>query len=68
MAFKILYVLDYRTKLCRTPAEVILKHVNPNVLGTGQGEASQREYKRLKLGSGQTYDCSADYCSFIVIA
>jgi hypothetical protein len=41
-------------------AEVILNHVNSNVLGTGQGEARHRKYKRLKLGGGQVYDRSAD--------
>jgi hypothetical protein len=39
MAFKIPYLYDYVTKLCRTQAEVILNHVNSNVCGTGQGEA-----------------------------
>jgi hypothetical protein len=39
-------------KLCRTKAEVILNHVNPHVGGTGQGEASHRKYKRLKLDGG----------------
>jgi hypothetical protein len=30
LALKIPYVYDYKTKLCRTEAEVILNHVNPN--------------------------------------
>jgi hypothetical protein len=60
MAFKILYVYDYTTKLCRTQAEVILYHVNPNVRGTGQGEAMQMWYKRIKLGGGRAYDRSPD--------
>jgi hypothetical protein len=49
------------TKLCRTPAEVILNHVNPNVLihGTGQGGGMHGKYKRLKLSGGQAYDRSA---------
>jgi hypothetical protein len=47
------------TKLCRTQAEVILNHVNPNIHGIGQGETRHRKYKRLKLGGGQTYDRSA---------
>jgi hypothetical protein len=34
VAFKIPYVYDYVTTLCRTHAEVILNHVNPNVHGT----------------------------------
>jgi hypothetical protein len=60
MAFKITYVYDYRTKLCRAQAEVILNHVNPNVHGIGQVEAMHWKYKRRKLGGGQTYDFSAD--------
>jgi hypothetical protein len=51
--FKILYVFAYVTKLCRTQAEAILNHVNPNVHGIGQGKARHRKYKRLKLGGGQ---------------
>jgi hypothetical protein len=44
--------------------EVIQNHENENVLYTGQGEASHRKYKRLKLGSGHVYDCSIIYdCS-----
>jgi hypothetical protein len=58
--FKIPYVYDYTTTLCRTQAEVILNHLNPNVRGTGQGEGMYRKYKRLKLGGGQAYDRSAD--------
>jgi hypothetical protein len=53
MAFKIPYVYDYITKLCRMQAELILNHVNPNVCGIGQGGARHRKYKRLKLGSSQ---------------
>jgi hypothetical protein len=50
VAFKIPYVYDYITKLSRTQAEVIINHINPNVCGTGQGEARDQKYKRLKLG------------------
>jgi uncharacterized protein YbcV (DUF1398 family) len=50
VAFKIPYVYDCITKLCRTQAEVILNHANPNVRGIGQEEARHRNYKRLKLG------------------
>jgi hypothetical protein len=63
VAFSIPYVYDYTTKLCRTQAEIILKHGNRNVYGTGQGEARHRNYKRLKLGGGQDYDLSAN-CNF----
>jgi hypothetical protein len=50
----------YITKLCKTQEAVALNQVNPNVRGTGQGEARHREYKRLKPGGGRTYDRSAD--------
>jgi hypothetical protein len=58
VVFKIIYVYDFITKLCRTQAEIILNHINPNVRGIGQGEARQRKYKRRKLGGGQAYDRS----------
>jgi hypothetical protein len=63
---KIPYVYDYITKLCRTRAEVLLNHVNLNVRGIGQGEVFHRKYKRLKLGGGQAYDCTAN-CNFRVV-
>jgi hypothetical protein len=66
VAFKIPYVYNYISKLCRTSAEVILNHVNPNVHGTGQGEANHRKYRRLKLGTSQAYDHSAN-CTFRVV-
>jgi hypothetical protein len=56
MTFKIPYVYDYITKLCRQQAEVIQNHDNENVRNIGQGEARHRKYKRLKLGGGQAYD------------
>jgi hypothetical protein len=56
LTFKIPYVYDYITKLCRRQAEVILNHENPNVHAIGQGEARLRKHKRLKLGSCQVYD------------
>jgi hypothetical protein len=43
--FKIHYVYEYLTKLCRTQAEVILNHINPIVRGTGQGETMHKKYK-----------------------
>jgi hypothetical protein len=58
--FKIPYVYDYITKLCRKQAEVMLNYQNRIVRGTGQGEAMHRKYKGLKLGGGQAYDSSAD--------
>jgi hypothetical protein len=60
VALEIPYVYDCITKLCRTQAEVILNHVNPNVHGIGQGETMHRKYKRPKLGGSQVYDHSAD--------
>jgi hypothetical protein len=54
------YVYEHITKLCMTQAEVIPNHVNPNIRGIGQGEARNRNYKRLKLGGGKAYDRSAD--------
>jgi hypothetical protein len=56
MAFKLLYIYDYITKLCKQQAEVIRNHDNKNVRAIGQGETHHRKYKRLKLGGGQAYD------------
>jgi hypothetical protein len=53
VAFKIPYVYEFITKLCRQQVEVIQNHQNPNVRNIGQGEAQHRKYKRLKLGGGQ---------------
>jgi hypothetical protein len=47
-------------KLCRTQAEVILNHTNPNVRDIGQAKARQKTYKKLKHGCGQACDRSAD--------
>jgi hypothetical protein len=58
LAFKIPYVYDYITKICRRQAEVNLNHENPNVRAIGQGKPRHRKYKRLKLGGGQAYDHS----------
>jgi hypothetical protein len=60
LAFKIPYVYDYITKLCRQQAEVIQNYDNENVRNIGRREARHRKYKRLKLGSGQAYDNSSD--------
>jgi hypothetical protein len=60
VAFKIPYVYDLITKLCRQQAEVIQNHHNSNVRNIGQGGDQQRKYKRLKLGGGQAYDRSSD--------
>jgi hypothetical protein len=53
MAFKLPYVYDYITKLCRQQSEVIQNHENANVRNIGQGEPRHMKYKRLKLGGGQ---------------
>jgi hypothetical protein len=58
MAFKIPYLYDFVTKVCRQQATVILNHENVNIRNIGQGEAQHRKYKRLKLGGGQAYDRS----------
>jgi hypothetical protein len=59
LAFKIPYVYDYITKLCKRQVEVILNHDNPNVRAIGQREAGRRKHKRFKLGGGQVYDRSS---------
>jgi hypothetical protein len=53
LAFKIPYVYDYITKLCRRQAEAILNHENQNVHPIGEGTARHRKHTRLKLGGGQ---------------
>jgi hypothetical protein len=58
VSFKIPYVYDYITKLCRQQAEVIQNYDKENVRNIGQGEARHRKYKRLKLGGSQTYTYS----------
>jgi hypothetical protein len=65
IAFKIPYVYDCITKLCRQQAEVIQNHDNENVRNIGQGEARHKSYKRLKLGGGQAYDSSNDYTAVL---
>jgi hypothetical protein len=60
VAFKIPYLYDYITKLCRTQPEVILNHRNAIICGIGQLEVMLGKYKRVKLGCGQAYDRSAD--------
>ena len=44
MAFKILYLYDYITKVSRQQAEVIQSHDNENVHNIEQGEALHRKY------------------------
>jgi hypothetical protein len=52
MAFKVTYIYDYITKLCRQQAEAIQNHENANVRDIGKSVARHRKYKRLRLGSG----------------
>jgi hypothetical protein len=58
VAFKVPYVYNYITKLCRRKAEIIHNHENKNELNIGLGETPHRKYKRLKLGGGHLYDRS----------
>jgi hypothetical protein len=58
MTFKIPYLYDFLTKLCREQATVILNHENVNTRNIGQGEAQHRKYNGFKLGGGQVYDRS----------
>jgi hypothetical protein len=57
VAFQIPYVYDYITKLCKQQAQVVQNRENIYVRNFGQGEARPIKYNKLKLGSGQTYDC-----------
>jgi hypothetical protein len=57
-AFRIPYVYDYVTQVCRKQAQVIQNHDNINVRSVGRTEVQHRKYKRLKLGGGQEYDRS----------
>jgi hypothetical protein len=57
-SFKIQYLYDFVTELCREQAIVILNHENVSILTIGQGEARHRKCKRLILGGGQAYDRS----------
>jgi hypothetical protein len=62
VTFKILYLYDFITQLCRLlqEAKVIHNYANATVRNTGQGEAIHRKYKRLKLGGGGAYDRSGE--------
>jgi hypothetical protein len=68
MAFRIPFVYDYITKLCKQHAEVIQTHDNENIHTIGQGKARQRKYKRFKLGGSQVYDHSGDWTAVVVKA
>jgi hypothetical protein len=49
LAFKLPYVYDYITKLCRQQAEVIKNHENANVRNIGQGEPNTGNIRGLIL-------------------
>jgi hypothetical protein len=49
MDFKLPYLYDYITILCRQQAEVIQNHENANVRNIGEGQARYRKYKRIYL-------------------
>jgi hypothetical protein len=51
MAFQILFIYDYITKLCSKQAEVIENHDNENVRNIEQVEARHRKYKSLNLAT-----------------
>jgi hypothetical protein len=51
MAFKIQYVYDYITRLCRQQSEVIQNHDNENVRGIGQGETDIESIRGLNLAA-----------------
>jgi hypothetical protein len=55
VAFQIMYIYDYITKLCRRHAEIIHNHENENVRNIRQGETPHRKHKRLKFGGGHLY-------------
>jgi hypothetical protein len=51
MAFKIPYVNEYITKLCRQQAEVIQNHDNENVRNIGQGIEYIESIRGLNLAA-----------------
>jgi hypothetical protein len=59
VAFQILHVYDFITKLCRRQAQIIHNHKNENVCNIGQDKTPHREHKKLKLGGGHLYDSSS---------
>jgi len=56
MVFKIPYLDNFITKLCRQKATVVLNHENVSIHSIGQDEAWHGKYKRFKLGGSQAYD------------
>jgi hypothetical protein len=64
VAFRILCVYDCINKVCRTQAEVFLNHANPNVRGTGQGEAWHSMYKGLNMAAVTSTTVWLTNCNF----
>jgi hypothetical protein len=60
MAFQMLRVYDYITRLCRQQTEVIQNLADTDVHNVGRGKAQHKKYKMLKLGCSQVYDLSSD--------
>jgi hypothetical protein len=56
IAFKVPYIYDCITKLCRQQVEVTQNHENANVPDIRTGEARHKKYKRLKLGGDHSSD------------
>jgi hypothetical protein len=67
MPFKILYVYDNITKVCRAQAEVIQNHVNPNVHGTGQEETMLGSIRGLNLTAVKPTTVQLTSLSFRVV-
>jgi hypothetical protein len=67
VAFKILYVHNNISKVCRTQAEVILNHINPNVRGAGQGETMLRSVRCLNMAAVRPTTVQITNCSFRVV-
>jgi hypothetical protein len=60
VAFKILYVYDFITKLCSEQTERVQNHEHVNIRNKGQGEDMHRKCTRFELGGGQAYDRWSD--------
>jgi hypothetical protein len=58
-SFKIPYLYDDVTQLCREQTDVIRNHANVIIRTIGQEEVCHRKYERLRLGGGQAYDRSS---------
>jgi hypothetical protein len=63
VAFRVPYVYDYITKLCRRRAEII--HNHENVHYSGRGETPHRRYKRLKLGGAALIYMAVQACRLL---